>query len=131
MQIENAKTAVVQWVKAYLSSAYARGVEDLLTCTPFSAQEIQAALQQLIAESEVEALEPVGVTRSTSAPSAFHPATHFRVIRETDTAYRWQLQVAEKMVPANDWLKNRFIAKISDKFYESGAWLGVKLPVGI
>ena len=128
MKLHEKTDEVVRWVKAYLSTAHARGVKDMLTCAPYLPQEIQRALQQLMASSEIEALVPVGVACHPSSQCLLHPDTHFRLVRETDTAYRWQVRIAEKVEAASDWSRNCFVTKINERYSDDFPWLGVKWP---
>lgn len=129
MKVKEQLQEAARWIKDYLSEAHARGIDDLLAYTPYSPHDIQAALQQLIAFSEVEALVPVGATRSNASRHAFHDATHFRLIRETDTAYRWQVHVTESAAPSFVRSQNAALTQNAAIYYNASNWLSVKLPV--
>ncbi len=116
MKRQAPRSAVAGWVKDYLASAHARGIHELMACKQYASDEIQAALRALLAAYEIEALAPVGASPAESSRNGFHPATHFRLIRETDKAYHWQVHVSERAVPAFDWSRNCFIAKIHERY---------------
>lgn len=103
MKLNKRHPAVIPWIKNYLNTAHARSIEDLIQCSPFSRQEMQTALKQLIEHSEIEVLEPVGASHDRRSQRLFHPYTHFRLIRETDTHHRWQILITEKMMRGGDW----------------------------
>ena len=129
MKRQAPRSAVAGWVKDYLASAHARGIHELMACKQYASDEIQAALRALLAAHEIEALAPVGAPPSESSRNGFHPATHFRLIRETDKAYHWQVHVSERAVPAFDWSRSAALVHNTEMHSHESDWLRVRLPV--
>jgi hypothetical protein len=126
MEVIDTKNVVTQWIRGYLSAAYARGISDLLVNSRFPGTEIQSALRQLLASSEVEALTPVGAR--CKAGEGFPPGTFFRMVRETDTAYRWQTHVFESVLSDRDWSRYSFVTRGEGRRRYEGSWFDARLP---
>jgi len=129
MKLHEKNRAAIRWVKSCLSGVHACGIEDLLACTQFAPDEIMMALRELIEASEVEVLAPVGASGNDVSQRTYHPATHFRLIRETDAACRWQVQVMERIKTVSDWSKHSYIASVDDRDSRDSDWLRMKVPV--
>ena len=129
MELYEKKPAAMGWVKSRLSGVHACGIEDLLACRQYAHDEIMMALRELISASEVEVLEPVGASGNDVSRRTYHPATHFRLIRETDAAYRWQVDVEERVERSTAWSTHSYIASLDDRDSRDSDWLRMKVPV--
>ena len=129
MSVADKREAAMVWVKTYLAGAYARCITDLMGCAHFTHEEVLAALRALLAASEIEALVPVGACSGKSRDVAFHPDTHFRVVRRADAAYRWQVRISEGLEANADWLRACVVSTLQERYCDERDWLGLRLPV--
>jgi len=114
------------WIKNYLAGRHARALDEMLADPPFGRHQVLTALQHLLANREIEVLEPVAVKGGSSADVPYHPDAHFRLVRESDTAYRWQERAVEEYHP-DPWLQHkRAPVTLPEWLDDAAGWLWIK-----